>query len=84
MSLPPISSPTVDHSLATSGIQIADASINPHHASQLHPIFVDHVASVHQQAVKKHQHDQELVQEKKRAREHMIVFSFCTVCRFLG
>ena len=59
---------------------MVDASINPRHASQLRPIFVDHVASVHERSEKKRQRDQELVQEKKRARERVIVFSFIAVC----
>ena len=81
-SLPPlpVSSSMVDILLTPSRIQMADASINPHHASQLRPIFVEHVASVHERAEKKRQRDQELIQEKKRARERVIVFSFCMVC----
>ena len=59
---------------------MVDASINSRHASQLRPISVDYVASVHERSKKKWQRDQELVQEKKRACEHVIVFSFIAVC----
>ena len=59
---------------------MVDASINSRHASQLRPIFVDHVASVHERSEKKRQRDQELVQEKKRACERVTVFSFTVVC----
>ncbi|KAF8445915.1 hypothetical protein L210DRAFT_3642234 [Boletus edulis BED1] len=68
-------SSTVDL-LAPSRMQVADPSINPRHASHLRPIFVEHVASVHERAEKKRQRDQELVQEKRRACERVIAFSF--------
>jgi hypothetical protein len=58
---------------------MADASINPRYASQLHPIFVDHVADVHERAEQKCWHAQEVLQNKKRAQEHVIVFSYTKV-----
>ncbi|KAF8548466.1 hypothetical protein OG21DRAFT_1526472 [Imleria badia] len=55
---------------------MADASINPHYTSQLRPIFVEHVAEVHERAAQKHRRDQEVLQAKKKTHESVVVFSF--------
>ncbi|KAG9316080.1 hypothetical protein JVU11DRAFT_3751 [Chiua virens] len=55
---------------------MVDPSIKPRHISQLQPIFVDHIASVHERAKQKCQRNQESLLEKKQMRECVLAFSF--------
>jgi hypothetical protein len=64
----------------TRTIAVADATIKPRYVSQLRPIFVEHVAQVHEQAEAKRQQDQRCIQAKKSALERVIAFSFPKVC----
>ncbi|KAF8436851.1 hypothetical protein L210DRAFT_3647669 [Boletus edulis BED1] len=57
-------------------VTMADTLINPRYASQLCPIFVDHIADVHERAEQKCWHAQEVLQDKKRARKRVVAFSF--------
>jgi hypothetical protein len=62
--------------LSSSRPAMADASINPRYTSQLRPIFVEHVAEVHERAAQKHRRDQEVLQAKKKTHKSVVVFSF--------
>ncbi|KAG6369296.1 hypothetical protein JVT61DRAFT_15478 [Boletus reticuloceps] len=59
--------------------QMADVSINPRHASQLWPIFVEHVARVHERAEKKCERNQQSILDKKRMCKRVLAFSFYKV-----
>lgn len=59
---------------------MADPSINARYTSQLQPVFVDHVAEVHERAEQKRRCDQEALQDKKRMHQRVVVFSFAKVC----
>lgn len=59
---------------------MADPSIKPHYTSQLWPVFVEHIADVHERAEQKCRHDQEALQHKKWMNQRVIVFSFAKAC----
>ncbi|KAI9454024.1 hypothetical protein HD554DRAFT_2179171 [Boletus coccyginus] len=74
-----LSIPPVDKGLPSQPsvrLVMADPSINARYASQLRPVFIEHVADVHERAEQKRRRDQEALQDKKRMNQRVVVFSF--------